>query len=96
MSDLAATNCGCMDERSGCGCDNNCGCDCCNNGLRFGGFGNGSCSCNILWIIILLSVFVNGCRSGCGCDHGCGDNDNCCLIILLLLLCGGFGSGCGC
>ncbi|MCI5903389.1 MAG: hypothetical protein MRZ74_12805 [Blautia sp.] len=94
MSDLAATNCGCMDERSSCGCDNSCGCDCCNNGLRFGGFGNGSCSCNILWIIILLSVFGNGCRSGC--DHGCGDNDNCCLIIILLLLCGGFGNGCGC
>ncbi|WP_256444816.1 hypothetical protein [Blautia sp. MSJ-9] len=34
MSDLAATNCGCGEDRGGCGCNNNgCGCDNgCNNG----------------------------------------------------------------
>lgn len=55
MSDLAATNCGCGEERSGCGCGN-CGCNngCgCDNGCGLS-FGNGSCGCNILWIIILL------------------------------------------
>ena len=36
MSDLAATNCGCGDER--CGCNNNCGCG---NGNSL--FGDNSC-----------------------------------------------------
>ena len=43
MSDLAATNCGCGEERSGCGCGN-CGCNngCgCDNGCGLS-FGNGS------------------------------------------------------
>ena len=38
MSDLAATNCGCGDER--CGCNNNCGCG---NGNSL--FGDNSCNC---------------------------------------------------
>ena len=72
MSDLAATNCGCGEERTGCGCDNNCGC---NNGCGNWGMGNwgGNC-CNIIWIIILLS-FCGGNNWGnnCGCNHGNGD-----------------------
>ena len=44
MSDLAATNCGCGDER--CGCNNNCGCG---NGNSL--FGDNSCNC-ILWIML--------------------------------------------
>ncbi len=95
MSDLAATNCGCGDDRPGCGCNNSCGCNggCgCGNGLS--AFGNGSCSC-ILWIIILLCACGNngfGCNNGCGCGNG----DSCWIIVILLLLCGGCGNSCGC
>ena len=92
MSDLAATNCGCGEERTGCGCDNNCGC---NNGCGNGGMGNwgGNC-CNIIWIIILL-CFCGGNNWGnnCGCNHGNGD---CCWIIIILLLLCGCGNGFGC
>ena len=52
MSDLAATNCGCSDERCGCnnncgcGCDNNCSNNCCdNNGCGNNGYGNNGCGC---------------------------------------------------
>ena len=87
MSDLAATNCGCGDER--CGCNNNCGCG---NGNSL--FGDNSCNC-ILWIICLMCLCGNnGCGNGCGCSNG---NDSCWIIIVLLLLCGGCGNnGCGC
>ena len=87
MSDLAATNCGCGDER--CGCNNNCGCG---NGNSL--FGDNSCNC-ILWIICLMCLCGNnGCGNGCGCNNG---NDFCWIIIVLLLLCGGCGNnGCGC
>ena len=51
MSDLAATNCGCGDER--CGCNNNCGCG---NGNSL--FGDNSCNC-ILWIICLMCLCGN-------------------------------------
>ena len=53
MSDLAATNCGCGDDRSGCGCNNSCGC-------------NGGCGCGnrpfffrkwFLQLIFLRSFF---------------------------------------
>ena len=55
MSDLAATNCGCGDER--CGCNNNCGCG---NGNSL--FGDNS------WIIIVLLLLCGGCgNNGCGC-----------------------------
>ena len=96
MSDLAATNCGCGEERSGCGCGN-CGCNngCgCDNGCGLS-FGNGSCGCNILWIIILLCACGG---NGIGCNNSCGNgNGDCCwIIIILLLLCGGWGNGCGC
>ena len=40
MSDLAATNCGCGEERCGCGCENQCGCGCGGNtanGITGGG-----------------------------------------------------------
>lgn len=63
MSDLAATNCGCGEDRGGCGCNNNNGCGCdngCNNGWGLS-CGNNSC-CNILWIIILLCLCGN---NGC-------------------------------
>lgn len=87
MSDLAATNCGCGDER--CGCNNNCGCG---NGNSL--FGDNSCNC-ILWIICQMCLCGNnGCGNGCGCSNG---NDSCWIIIVLLLLCGGCGNnGCGC
>lgn len=71
MSDLAATNCGCGEERSGCGCGN-CGCNngCgCDNGCGLS-FGNGSCGCNILWIIILLCACGG---NGIGCNNSCGN-----------------------
>lgn len=76
MSDLAATNCGC-------GCDDNCG----------GGFPQnfGDCNC-IIWILLLMNLFGNGCNGdGCGC--GCGGDNSCMLLILLLLFCGN-GHGC--
>ena len=57
MSDLAATNCGCGDER--CGRNNNCGCG---NGNSL--FGDNSCNC-ILWIICLMCLCGN---NGCGKD----------------------------
>ena len=72
----------------------NCGCD--NNGR------NGSC--NILWIIILLSCFCNNNNDGCGCGNngilggffsndGCGGNNSCDIILILLILnCLGCGS----
>ncbi|MCI6006443.1 MAG: hypothetical protein SOY73_12570 [Blautia sp.] len=89
MSDLAATNCGCSEERcERCGCDNNC-----SNGWF--GFGHNNCSC-ILWIIILFALCGNNNWGGNNC--GCGNNGDCCwIIIVLLLLCGnGFGNNCGC
>ena len=99
MSDLAATNCGCGDDRGGCGCNNGCGCDNgCNNGCNNGcggwglSCGNNSC-CNILWIIILLCLCGN---NSWGCGNGCGNGDSCWIIIVLLLLCGNNGCGCGC
>lgn len=100
MSDLAATNCGCGEDRGGCGCNNGCGCDngCnggCNNGCgnNWGlSCGNNSC-CNILWIIILLCLCGN---NGWGCNNGCGNGDSCWIILVLLLLCGNNGCGCGC
>lgn len=74
-----------------CGCNNNC-----SNTL-----GN---SCNLIWIILLLSCF-GGCGNGtsilsgnsCGC--GCGDNNNnsCEWLIWILLLscfCGNNNSCC--
>ena len=83
MSDLAATNCGCGEERSGCGCGN-CGCNngCgCDNGCGLS-FGNGSCGCNILWIIILLCACGG---NGIGCNNSCGNgNGDCCWIIIIL------------
>ena len=84
MSDLAATNCGCGEDRGGCGCNNNNGCGCdngCNNGWGLS-CGNNSC-CNILWIIILLCLCGN---NGWGCNNGCGNGDSCWIIIVLLLL----------
>lgn len=61
---------------------------------------NNGCS-SLIWLIILLSIFGNGC--GCGCGGGSSlfggrDSDNGCgceslIIILLLLSCCG---GCGC
>lgn len=76
MSDLTATNCGCDN-----GCNSGCGSG--TNSL----FGNGSCGCSIIWIILLLNVFGNGCgQSSCGCGS---DNNNCLLILLLLLCCNG-------
>lgn len=93
MSDLAATNCGCAEERCGCGCDNGCG-NGCGSGFGLSNFGgNGSCSC-ILWIIILFALCGN---NGCG-GNGFSNNGDCCwIIIVLLLLCGnGCGNGCGC
>lgn len=96
MSDLAATNCGCGEERSGCGCNNGCGCGNDNGcGCGLSNWGNGSCGCNILWIIILLCACGG---NGFGCNNGCGNgNGDCCwIIIILLLLCGGLGNGCGC
>ncbi len=77
MSDLTATNCGCDN-----GCNSGCGSG--TNSL----FGNGSCGCSIIWIILLLNVFCgNGCgQSSCGCGN---DNNNCLLILLLLLCCNG-------
>lgn len=92
MSDLAATNCGCGDDRScgcGCGCENNN-----DNGCGImGGFGSNNC-CSILWIIILLCMCGNGNR---GCSNW-GGGDNCCwiIIVLLLLCCGNNGNDCGC
>ena len=83
MSDLAATNCGCGEDRGGCGCNSN-------NGWGLS-CGNNSC-CNILWIIILLCLCGN---NGWGCNNGCGNGDSCWIIIVLLLLCGN-GCGCGC
>ncbi len=83
MSDLAATNCGCNDDRTSCGC----GCGC-NGGTGLGTFGGDSCSC-ILWFIILMSLCGNNGfgRSGCG-------TDSCWILVVLLLLCGN--NGCGC
>lgn len=61
---------------------------------------NNGCG-NLIWLIILLSIFGNGC--GCGCSgsglFGGRDGDNGCgceslIIILLLLSC--CGNGCGC
>lgn len=101
MSDLAATNCGCAEERCGCGCDNGCGNSCgnscqnnCGCGFGLGNFGgNNSCSC-ILWIIILFSLCGN---NGCGNNGmGFGNNGDCCWIIIVLLLLCGNGCGCGC
>lgn len=85
MSDLAATNCGCNDDRTSCGC----GCGC-NGGTGLGTFGGDSCSC-ILWFIILMSLCGNNGfgRSGCGCG-----TDSCWILVVLLLLCGN--NGCGC
>ena len=73
MSDLVATNCGCQQERTGCGnnsiiwillllcfCGNNTG------GSGLFNMGTGGCGCgdnNCMWIILLL-LFCNG---GCGC-----------------------------
>lgn len=100
MSDLAATNCGCGEERTncGCGCETNCGCGCGNNsgGNNFPGFGNNSCSC-ILWIIILSCLCGNGGWGNnwnCGCGNNGGGCDSCWILIILLLLCGN--NGCGC
>nr|WP_294524531.1 hypothetical protein [uncultured Blautia sp.] len=94
MSDLAATNCGCSEERSGCGCgcDNGCGC---NNGgcLGLNNLTNGNCNCT-LWIIILLCL--SGCNGFGNSCNGCGNNDCSWLIIVLLLLSGCGGCGCGC
>lgn len=93
MSDLAATNCGCGEER--CGCDNGCGCG---NSREVSNYGNNSC-CNILWIIILL-IFCGNNGSNYGYSNGygnsCGSGDCCWIIIILLLLCGGCGNGNGC
>ena len=101
MSDITATNCGCEREcgcgNCGGGCGGNCGCDssCLNT--------NGSC--NLLWLIILLSFMGNGSCGGCGCGSpfggcggncGCGGNDNYCFLILLLFFCGGWGNGSCC
>ena len=108
MSDLAATNCGCSEERSGCGCgcDNGCGCNnngcgcgnngcgCGNNGcLGFNNLNNGNCNC-ILWLIIILCL--SGCNGYGNNCNGCGSNDCSWLIIVLLLLSGYGGCGCGC
>lgn len=86
MSDLNATNCGCVNERSnscGCGFGNN-SCIwiilllfCCGGnswGSNRGGCGDDSC----LWIIILLFCCggFGGNRGGNNC--GCGCDDMCC------------------
>jgi len=85
MSDLAATHCGCGEERNGCGCENNgCGRSMC--------FGNDSCSC-LLWILILMCA-CGGQNNGCGCGNGFGGGD-CCWLIILILLLGNNGCGCG-
>lgn len=82
MSDITATNCGC--ERD-CGCNGGC------NGFNLF---NTNGSCDILWLIILLSLFNNcGCSNGCnGFGNGCS-GDNGCFIILILLILGGCGCG---
>ncbi|MDD6637342.1 MAG: chorion class high-cysteine HCB protein 13 [Lachnospiraceae bacterium] len=66
----------------------NCGCNTCDNGCN---------SCNIIWIILLLSCFCGNGSSFSMNGGNCG-NDNCCwIIILLLLFCNnGNGNGCGC
>lgn len=72
---------------------------------------NNGCGCEIIWIIILLSLCggngtsLFGGNNGCGCGCGGngislfnGDNSSCDWLILLLLLscfCGG-NNGCGC
>ena len=77
MSDLAATNCGC-------GCDNSCDNGC---GMGRGLFGSGDSCCNIIWILILLSIFCGNNHSDCDC--GSWGNNSCLWIILLLIFCGG-------
>ncbi len=75
-----------MSDLSHCGCDN-----CCDgNGTSLFG-GNGSCACNIIWIILILSIIGNG--NGCGSFlGGNGENSSCTALIWILLLsccCGG-------
>ena len=83
MSDLAATNCGCVCDNNG--CNNGCGCSnwiwiilllaCCGNGNGCGsgyGFGNDSCC----WIILLLLFCGNG-NNFLGCGNGCGNGCGC-------------------
>lgn len=72
-----------------CGCNEMCEKPCCemksNNGC-----------CDILWLLILMSV-CGGCGSSKGgCGFG-GGGDSCLWIIILLCCCGGKGfGGCGC
>ncbi len=84
MSDLTATHCGCSanNDNNGCGCGNIlwlvillalCGnnSDGCGNG---GSFFNGGNSCNILFLLLLVSCLGNGGGSffgGNGCGCGC-------------------------
>lgn len=75
---LACCGSGCGNSRNiGCGCgdacaqtmNNDCGC-----GLNNGGLFNtngGNCACDILWIIILCSLF-------CGCGNNSGNARNMC------------------
>ena len=57
MSDLTATNCGCGCDN---GCDNNCGRSI---------FGGDNCCCNIIWILILLSICGNGSFLGVNIEY---------------------------
>ncbi len=48
-------------------------------------------SCDVLWLIILLSIIGN-CGCGCGCDNNnnCGCGMDICTLLLLMLF---FGCG---
>ena len=67
----------------------NCGC---NDAQNANFFGNNSC--NLIWLILLLSLFNNG-NDGCGCNgggfglfnnNGRSGNNSCSWLIWILLI----------